>query len=144
MKNKLLKFFALALSIIMIVSVFAACDNSQGGGEGHVHTYDRQIADETTFKEDATCEHGPLYYYTCACGEKGTETFEDGRALEHEYDQKVEQDKYLEYEGDCQNPTTYYYSCKCGLASQSETFVSDEVIDHDYVDGACSICGEPE
>ncbi len=142
MKNKLLKILALAVSLVLLVSTFVACDNNQSGG-AHEHVYDQKVADETTLKEDATCTHAPIYYYTCSCGEKGTKTFEEGRALDHIYDQMKEENKYLENEGDCQNPATYYYSCKCGLMG-TEMFESDEVIDHNFEDGICTICGEPE
>ena len=35
--------------------------------------------------EDANCQHGDIYYYSCACGKKGTKTFESGDKEEHDF-----------------------------------------------------------
>lgn len=62
---------------------------SQGGGSGetpeHTHTYDQEVAEAKYLATEATCEKKATYYYSCACGEKGTETFESGALADHPY-----------------------------------------------------------
>lgn len=38
------------------------------------HTFDRQVTEEKYLATAATKESAATYYYSCACGEKGTET----------------------------------------------------------------------
>ncbi|MBQ8320088.1 MAG: hypothetical protein IJX81_04325, partial [Clostridia bacterium] len=49
------------------------------------HTYDQEVATADYKATDATCEAKATYYYSCECGAKGTETFENGAALGHAY-----------------------------------------------------------
>ena len=42
------------------------------------HTYNKKVATAEYLKTEATTTHRGVYYYSCACGEKGTETFEYG------------------------------------------------------------------
>ena len=51
----------------------------------HTHVYDQQVVNDTFKASDATCEDKAEYYYSCSCGEKGTETFENGSVLGHTY-----------------------------------------------------------
>lgn len=43
------------------------------GDYGHV--YDRQAEEDRYLKEEATCLEAAVYYLSCACGARGTETF---------------------------------------------------------------------
>ncbi len=49
------------------------------------HTYDKEVKTNTYLKSEADCTNPTYYYYSCACGEKGTTFFEDGTALGHDY-----------------------------------------------------------
>ncbi len=49
------------------------------------HSYDKQVATDTYLKSAATCTSAAVYYKSCQCGAKGTETFENGEALGHNY-----------------------------------------------------------
>ena len=49
------------------------------------HTFDREVVAATYLKSEATCTTAAVYYKSCVCGEKGTETFESGEALGHDY-----------------------------------------------------------
>ena len=49
------------------------------------HTFDKEIAEEKYLKSEATCTDKAVYYKSCECGEKGTDTFEYGEALGHDY-----------------------------------------------------------
>lgn len=50
---------------------------------GHTHSFCCQVESETYLKAAATCTNGAIYYKSCACGAKGSETFETGSALGH-------------------------------------------------------------
>ncbi len=52
----------------------------------HSHTYDQKVVDAKYLASEADCENAATYYYSCTCGEKGTETFTDGEALGHNYE----------------------------------------------------------
>ena len=82
------------------------CDMTEGEALGHIntcanigkcgrcgidyngtltHIFDQQKAEATYRCADATCEEAALYYYSCVCGNKGTETFKYGDPLGHSY-----------------------------------------------------------
>ena len=52
---------------------------------GHVHSYTEKNTDAKYLKSAATCTAKAVYYYSCSCGEKGTETFEYGDVLAHSW-----------------------------------------------------------
>ena len=52
---------------------------------GHVHSYTEKNTDEKYLKTPATCTAKAVYYYSCSCGNKGTETFESGDMLAHSW-----------------------------------------------------------
>ena len=45
---------------------------------GHTHSFDREVTEHEYLKSAATCTVPAVYYKSCNCGEKGTETFEYG------------------------------------------------------------------
>jgi hypothetical protein len=49
------------------------------------HSFDQEVADAKYQKSAADCTHAAVYYKSCKCGEKGTETFESGESLGHGY-----------------------------------------------------------
>jgi len=49
------------------------------------HSFDKEVADAKYQKSAADCTHAAVYYKSCKCGEKGTETFESGEPLGHDY-----------------------------------------------------------
>ena len=84
-------------------------------GEPLAHTFDKEVANESTLKSAATCTAKAVYYKTCACGAKSeTETFEYGEPLAHTFDQEVANEKTLKSAGSCDTKPVYYRSCKCG------------------------------
>lgn len=52
---------------------------------GHTHVFDKEVATDAYKASDATCTARATYYKSCACGEKGTETFEYGELAEHNW-----------------------------------------------------------
>lgn len=51
----------------------------------HTHVFDKEVATDAYKASDATCTAKATYYKSCACGEKGTETFEYGEPAEHNW-----------------------------------------------------------
>lgn len=49
------------------------------------HTFNQEVVNAKYLKSEATCTTEAVYYKSCVCGEKGTETFESGKPLGHDY-----------------------------------------------------------
>ena len=123
------KKFLISLLAFASVSAFAlnsfACDNKYVGtggtnnglgglgglgGTTHTHVYDQEIIETKYAKTAADCYNGGIYYKSCTCGTKGTETFSVG-ALGHtgDYCTRCKKDvtsKGLEYK--LSDDGTYY------------------------------------
>ena len=50
------------------------------------HTFDIQVIEQKYLKTEATCQRKAEYYFSCVCGEKGTETFEYGEIDANNHD----------------------------------------------------------
>lgn len=51
----------------------------------HTHNFNVESATDKYLATAATCTEKAKYYYSCSCGEKGSETFEYGEALNHSF-----------------------------------------------------------
>ncbi len=80
MKKKLFAIISLFAAALCSLFLFAC-----GEEPTHPHTFDKQVAEQKYLASEATCTEKAKYYYSCKCGEKGTETFEYGDALGHDY-----------------------------------------------------------
>ena len=104
MKKRFLSVLAFALAICMILLTLTAClgDTNEEGGSpetgspetgspetgnpedggnppaAHTHDYTVQKASADYLATAASCTSKATYYYSCACGEAGTQTFEGG------------------------------------------------------------------
>ena len=120
------------------------------------HKFDRTLIDQKFLASPATCTTKALYYYSCKCGQMGTEVFEDGRsnghkgvatctqdavctecgatftnALGHSYVFKVD-NQYALSGATCTSNGEYYESCnRCGEAGANTFFVPS--LAHSYV-----------
>lgn len=47
------------------------------------HKFDRQVISPAYLKSNASCTSPAVYYYSCSCGQKGSETFFYGSSLGH-------------------------------------------------------------
>ena len=54
------------------------CSICKGKNEVSAHTYDQEVVEEIYKAFDANCVSPALYYKSCVCGAKSTETFESG------------------------------------------------------------------
>ena len=77
------KFIGVLLSILCICC--AAIGLTGCKKDKHIHTFDKQVITDEYKATDATCTKKATYYYSCECGEKGTETFEYGDSLGHSF-----------------------------------------------------------
>ena len=68
------------------------CVNGCGTyGDPVLHTFDRQVSTRDYMHSNAKCETAATYYYSCACGAAGTETYEVGEPLGHAWVRKPAQ-----------------------------------------------------
>lgn len=89
------------------------------------HTYDKEVASEEYLKSAATCTAKAVYYKSCVCGAKGTETFNG----------TTDPSKHTGAEEWSQTATTHEkkWTC-CGAVT-----VASEP--HNWESGTCSVCG---
>ena len=78
--KKLITTLLLTLTICCCFSFLTACN--------HSHVFDKQVVSSEYKATDPTCEQKASYYFSCECGEKGSETFETGLLLNHVYENK--------------------------------------------------------
>ena len=90
--------------------------------EYHVHDYNQKVVSDLYVKKPATCTSAGTYYFSCVCGEAGSETFTSGSAVGHLYVDGVMNDYYLKEVANCAHGNIYYKSCMyCGVTG-TETF----------------------
>ena len=78
MKKKIVLMLITVVAICGCMFMFTACGP-------HTHTFGQQVVSDAFKASGATCEDKATYYYSCTCGEKGTETFESGEKLGHSF-----------------------------------------------------------
>ena len=101
--------------------------------EAHTHVYEKNVADKYR-KSAADCTNPAVYYFSCACGEVGTQTFEYGTALGHSFGNgKVESASTCTIQG------RMTYTCtRCGM-TKTEAIPA---LGHTYgPNGKCIRCG---
>ena len=111
----------------------AVCDVCGGeyGDFASSHVFDKQVTTDAYKATDATCEAKATYYYSCQCGEKGTETFEYGDYSDHVFDREEAKAEYLVSVATCTSPAIYNKSCACGLEG-TETFEYGDALPHTF------------
>lgn len=147
------KFLIVLLAIISVVACafgITACNTTpsdkgdDSGNQSHQqHTYNKQVADSKYLMSEATCTEKAVYYYSCECGEKGSEMFEYGEAKGHIYNKQVVESKYLKSEATCTKKAVYFYSCECGEKDE-EMFEYSEPLGHNFKSGVCTRCEQTE
>ena len=108
--KKMMRALSLALVCTMLMPLIVACQPANQ----HVHNYSEMVTTAKFLNEKGSCSKKSTYFYSCECGEKGTEIFEGDYAYAHTYDQKNTDSKYLKSSGSCDTKSVYYYSCECG------------------------------
>ena len=103
------------------------------------HTHDFSIENTAIKyqKDGATCIAPAIFYYSCACGEKGSETFSYGETADHTIVTE------LGYAATCKTPGLtdgkHCSVCNTVLASQVKTPVISHTYDNDQ-DESCNVC----
>ena len=98
------------------------------------HDFDQVVMEDRYLANIPSCVVLAQYYYSCKCGEAGTETF-DGEEIKHMYIHEGVSDDYLATSATCTAASTYYKSCECGKSSKDDTnaiFTFGETLGHDY------------
>ena len=108
-------FFALMLLLLPLLS----CKEPTGE---HTHAYTEQRATVEYLSKQADCTTPASYYFSCSCGEKGTDTFTQGEANGHCFNMKLSTNDYIVSNANCEHGMLYCYSCfYCGARGE-ETF----------------------
>lgn len=125
---------SLTLAIVWFFSHVVPRNNNE---KHHIHIYS---IENTTIKyqqKEATCTTPATYYYSCLCGEKGSETFFYGELGEHIVVTETG------YSADCVNTGltdgTYCSVCNTVFLSQSPIPVINHTFDNDQ-DESCNVC----
>ena len=95
MKKFFLKSFTISFAVLM---AFFAVSCQFGIGKAHKHIYDQTVSTSNYRIRSADCVGAAEYYYSCACGERGSETFKVGEPREHEVSISVSEDYKKEYQ----------------------------------------------
>lgn len=74
------------LSVLCLTFLISAAIFASGCQKEHTHTFTEQIVKDEYLSTAADCTNKAKYFYSCSCGEKGTETFEYGCPLGHSMD----------------------------------------------------------
>ena len=102
----------------------AVCGMTKTETLQQTHVYDQMNPTSANLKSQATCTSPAVYYKTCSCGAKGTETFTYGSALGHTASSTWGKD------------ANYHWNVcsRCGAKGDlvAHTFGSD---------GKCTVCG---
>ena len=126
MKKILLTILIGALCGFAILFSLVACN------EEHIHVFNKEVIHEKYLEMEATCLTLAKYFYSCACGEKGNDSFEYGESLGHNIETILEQKPTCIEDGwDAYN--------KCTRCNYS-TFVVKNALGHDYKEGKCKNC----
>ena len=79
-----MQFRVISRTLLILAFVVSAMVVLGGcGGGGHTHDFTVQKAEENYLKSAADCKNPTSYYYSCECGEKGSESFTSGSPLGH-------------------------------------------------------------
>lgn len=73
--KKFLVVFLTALCVVCSAIVLIGCEKQ------HMHSFDKQVVSDVYLASPATYTEKAKYYYSCECGEKGSETFDYGDVL---------------------------------------------------------------
>ena len=164
MKKLLTTFFALLL-ITLTMIILASCtddpcqhrdadDNSicdkceesyKDGTDVHVHYFTQQNTHSKHLVSTGDCVNPSIYYYSCYCGETGTETFTEGGGGLHSEESDIAMENVVN--ATCSEDGSYdkVYSCKtCHSVTNRQSYISPATGNHQVENGACTVCNAKE
>ena len=110
------------------------------GGENilEAHAYDKKVVKAEYLKTAADCTHNAVYYYSCACGAKGEETFELENSATgiHDYGDTLTSNNDGTHSGTCSVCGTKADGQPC-----SYVYTASEADGKQTLVGVCSVCG---
>ena len=108
------------------------CGESYGSLKEHEHAFTVSKVDPKYLVSAADCDSKAVYYKSCACGEKGSETFESGEALGHKWS--------TDYSSD---GTQHWHECTvegCGATDTKENHSGGTATETS--EAVCEKCGQ--
>ncbi len=116
------------------VCAVPGCGHVAGEADNtHTHVYDQQTVNDETLQQAATCTAPAFYFYSCACGQKGTTTFTNGTALGHDEQSHAARAATCTAIG-----WDAYVTCsRCDYT----TYTERAALGHSYASGVCATCG---
>ena len=116
--------------------VCVKCESEYGATLNHIHNYNKQVATNKFLESEATCEEKAKYFYSCECGEAGTNVFYYGEKADH-----IPSLWIKDKDTTCETGGFKYKECtECQAVIETEVIPSG----HNYVDGICTECGESD
>ena len=92
----------------------------------HTHKFNLETATDKYLATAATCTEKAKYYYSCSCGEKGTQTFTYGAALGHSFTNYVSDNNAT-----CTEDGTK--TAKCDRCNETDTVIDiDSKLGHEF------------
>lgn len=70
-------------------AICEVCNHAYGNPATHEHNFTEQRIENIYLKEGRSCQNKAVYYYSCPCGAKGTETFEYGDIDTHVFNHYI-------------------------------------------------------
>ena len=120
------KFIGVLLSVLCICCAAIGLTGCKKGK--HIHAFDKQVITDEYKATDATCTEKATYYYSCSCGEKGTETFTSGNALGHSFTNYISDNNAT-----CTQDGTK--TAKCDRCDETDTIKDiDSKLHHSYTE----------
>ena len=103
----------------------------------HIHSYTVKSTDEKYLASSATCNAPAVYFYSCACGVIGIETFKHGTALGHDNESETVSASCTE------NGYSYNVCSRCGYESITTIYATGHKISNydSYIEASCESNG---
>ena len=106
----------------------AICEGCETPYGSIKHDYSQMIEDEKFEAKAPTCSEYGLYYYSCICGEVGSETFNGTILKDHEFNL-------------AHNTKMHWYECICGETKEYEEHYGGVASEKEQA--ICEGCGQP-
>lgn len=118
----------LTLFVLSLIFLLCATVGLVGCKEQHTHSFTEQKVEQQYLALEATCTEAAKYYYSCSCGEKGTQTFASGNALGHSFTNYVSDNNAT-----CTQDGTK--TAKCDRCDEKDTVKDiDSKLNHSYTE----------
>jgi hypothetical protein len=126
-------FVVLFALYISIISDRKAGNNTKPSENEHVHVFNVKKEDDKFLMDEGNCQTETKYYFSCLCGEKGSDIFNGNKNMKKHLD--VTDPAYSNV-----TETKHTYTTTCNVC---EKIVEENTVSHAYVNGVC-VCGQLE